>query len=267
MKFVKLTFFLITIFLLASCHSKKTSLPYFNDVVEIDEGVIPELSNYKATIKPDDDLLITVTSSVLEATAGYNNMMPGYSSGPNGESLNYRQLYYTVNSQGDVIMPILGNVHVAGMTVEQLQDKITEMIRKDVADAIVKVELMNFYVYVAGEVLTPQKINVTTNRYSIIDALAEAGDLTQYGERSNVLLIRNEDGKRVFKHLNLNSSDILTSPYFYLRQGDYIYVQPNEIKQSNSRYDNQNAYKLQVTSTVVSAISVIASLVIALAIK
>lgn len=268
MKIARFALLFLSIALLASCHSKKTYLPYFNDIAVIEEGILPELPDYKATIKPDDELGITITSpSNLKATLGYNAIMPGYNTSPTGESLNYRQLYYLVNEKGDITMPVLGEIHVAGLTIQQLQDKLTDMIRKDVSDAIVKVELINFYIYVAGEVARPSKINVTQQRYSIIDALAEAGDLTQYGERSNIMIIRNEDGKRVFKHLDLNSSDILSSPYFYLRQGDYIYVQPNEIKQSNSRYDSQNAYKLQVTSTIVSAISVIASLVIALAIK
>lgn len=267
MKIAKPAALLLALSLLASCHTKKTTLPYFSDIVEVEEGVIPDLPDYKATIKPDDDLLVTVTSSNYSASNVYNNMLPGYSTGPNGESLQYRQLPYRVNSEGDITMPVLGTIHVAGMTVEELQDKLTAMVRKDVSDAIVKVEMMNFYVYVAGEVAVPSRLTVTSERFSIIDALAQAGDLTQYGERSNILLIRNEDGKRTFKHLDLNSADILTSPYFYLRQNDYIYVQPNEIKQSNSRYDSQNAYKLQVTSTIVSAASVIASLVIALTIK
>lgn len=262
------SFILFTVILaLGSCNTSKTTLPYLSDIATIDEGVIPEMENYKAVIKPDDELLITVTSSVQGAAAAYNTIMPGYSYSPAGESLNYRQLAYTVNADGDIDMPVIGNLHVAGLTVQQLQDKVTEIIRKDISDAIVRVELINFYVYVAGEVTNPQQIKVETSRFSVLDALALAGDLTQYGERSNVLLIRNENGQRVFKHLDLNSSEILTSPYFYLRQNDYIYVQPNKIKQSNSRYDQQNAYKLQVTSTIVSVASVIASLVIALALR
>ena len=101
----------------------------------------------------------------------------------------------------------------------------------------------------------------------ILDALTAVGDLTEYGERSNVLVIREEDGKRVAHRLNLNSADILTSPYFYLKQNDYVYVQPNEIRSDNSKYNQNNAYKVTVISTVVSAASVIASLVIALTVK
>lgn len=265
MKLAKFGIFLVAFAFLSSCQSTKTTLPYFQDIVTVEEGIIPDDANYQATIKPDDELMITITSSVPGAIMTYNNILPGNT--PGNENLNYRQLNYIVDAKGNITMPVLGEIHVEGLTVEQLKDKITEMIRKDVSDAIVNVSLLNFYVYVAGEVGRPSKIKVTEPRYSILDALAESGDLTQYGERSNVLLIRHEDGKRVLTHLDLTSSDVLNSPYFYLRQNDYIYVTPNSIKQSNSRYDNNNAYKLQVTSTIVSAASVIASLVIALVVK
>ena len=102
---------------------------------------------------------------------------------------------------------------------------------------------------------------------TVLDALALAGDLTEYGERSDVLVIREENGQRTYTHLDLNKSETLNSPYFYLKQNDYIYVSPNTIKQSNSRYNTNNSYKLSVISTVVSATSVVASLIIALAIK
>lgn len=102
---------------------------------------------------------------------------------------------------------------------------------------------------------------------SVLDALALAGDITEYGERSNVLVIREENGKRTYAHLNLNSAESLNSPYFYLKQNDYVYVTPNKIKQSNSQYNTNNSYKLSVISTIVSASSVVASLIIALVVK
>lgn len=153
------------------------------------------------------------------------------------------------------------------MNVEQLQADITSKISKDVEDPIVIVELVNFQVNVAGEVLNPGIVPVTRNRFSILDALSAVGDMTPYGERSNVLLIREENGKKNYVHLDLNSSDILDSPYYYLKQNDYIYVEPNKVRQANSKYNQDNAFKLSVISTVVSASSVIASLVIALTVK
>lgn len=134
-------------------------------------------------------------------------------------------------------------------------------------DPQVYVQLVNFVVNVAGEVKNPGQIPVKRNRMTILDALSAAGDLTEYGERSNVLIIREENGERKFAHLDLNSSDLLTSPYYYLQQNDYIYVEPNKIREANSKYNQNNSYKLSLTSTIVSAASVIASLVIALTVK
>ena len=104
-------------------------------------------------------------------------------------------------------------------------------------------------------------------RFTILEALSAAGDLTEYGERSNVLLIRVESGERKYVRINLNESDILSSPYYYMQPNDYLYVSPNNVRQENSKYNQNNGFKLSIISTVVSAASVIASLVIALAVK
>lgn len=255
------------ILLLSSCSSSKTVLPYFTDITTVPEGEF-EAGNYSPEIKPDDELLITITSSVPEATGHYN--LPMSNPATRDNMLGYsspQQQTYIVSSNGDITMPILGDVHVAGLTTEQIKDKITAMVRKDVSDAIVRVQLINFQIIVAGEVSRPSRLRVNRERFSILDAISEAGDLTPYGERSNILLVREENGKRVFHHLNLNSSDILSSPYFYLQQNDYVYVEPNKIRESNAKYNQDNAFKLQVISTIVSASSVIASLVIALTVK
>lgn len=258
---------MISAMLLASCSSTKTSLPYFTDISSIKEGTLP-LDNYLPTIQPDDELYITVNSINPTATAIYNLPLsnPAYHWGmePNN---NIQQMTYVVSSKGDINFPSLGIIHVAGMTTEQLREDLIARLSKHVEDPMVYVGLVNFKVNVAGEVKNPGQIELKGNRCSILDALTAAGDLTEYGERSNVLIIREENGERKFAHLDLNSSDVLTSPYYYVRQNDYIYVEPNSIRQANSKYNQNNAFKLSVTSTIVSAASVIASLVIALTVK
>lgn len=250
----------------ASCSTNKTVLPYFTDLTST-EGILEQM-NYSPDIRPDDELMITINSSVPEATAHYN--LPLSNPATKGElkmQTSPRQQTVVVDSKGDIVLPVIGKIHVAGMSTEQLQDALTELVRKDVSDAIVSVQLVNFTVVVAGEVARPAKIEVKRNRFSILDAIGQAGDLTPYGERSNVLIIREEDGKRTYARLDLNSSEVLTSPYFYLRQNDYIYVEPNKIRQANSRYNQDNAFKLSVISTIVSAASVVVSMVIALTVK
>lgn len=263
---------------LGSCSSKKTVLPYFADIPSVADGTV-DAGSYLSRIKPDDQLLISVNSSDPAATAIYSlpYYNPGADAGVLTTAANATPLpvvttsmqiqTYVVNSEGNIYFPVLGKIHVSGMTTEQLQTYLTERISNEVEDPVVNVRIANFEVVVGGEVKTPKKIRVNRNRYSVLDALGDAGDLTEYGERSNVLLVREENGRREYHRLNLNSSDILTSPYFYLQQNDYIYVEPNAVRQANSKYNQHNSFKLSVISTIVSASSVVASLVIALAVK
>lgn len=251
----------------ASCSSSKTTLPYFVDLQEQSAGELPTI-NYLPTIQPDDELMITVTSDNPMATAEFN--LPFINPAKKDElaqSSTPRMQTYRVDSKGDILFPVFGKIHVTGMTTEELRDYLIGRISATVKDPLVAVSLMSFNVVVAGEVSTPTSINISGQRLTLLDALAQAGDLTPYGERSNVLIIREVDGKRVYAHVDLNSSDVLTSPYFYLQPKDYIYVSPNKVRQANSKYNQDNAFKLSVISTVVSATSVIASLVIALVVK
>ena len=267
MKFKSLVLSAAIALALASCSSSKTTLPYFTDLSETSAGQLPPM-DYLVRLQPEDELQITVNSEVPGATEIYN--LPLFNPVDRANLLVSKQptsQTYVVNSKGDIDFPVLGTIHVQGLTIEQLKEYLTKEISKEVKDPIVTVNLINFKIAVGGEVKTPDTYSVSGNRITILDALAKAGDLTEYGERSNVLIIREENGQRTYAHVDLNSSDLLTSPYYYLQQNDYIYVSPNKIKQANSKYNTNNSYKLSVTSTIVSACSVIASLIIALAVK
>ena len=267
MKFKSLVLSAAIALALASCSSSKTTLPYFTDLSETSAGQLPPM-DYLVRLQPEDELQITVNSEVPGATEIYN--LPLFNPVDRANLLVSKQptsQTYVVNSKGDIDFPVLGTIHVQGLTIEQLKEYLTKEISKEVKDPIVTVNLINFKIAVGGEVKAPDTYPVSGNRITILDALAKAGDLTEYGERSNVLIIREENGQRTYAHVDLNSSDLLTSPYYYLQQNDYIYVSPNKIKQANSKYNTNNSYKLSVTSTIVSACSVIASLIIALAVK
>lgn len=253
--------------LLASCSSSKTHLTYFEDIDKVERiADLPPTPTIR--IAPDDELFITVNSEEPKATIAYNLPMAnaGIKAATNMSTAPQQQTYL-VNSEGDINFPILGKIHVAGMTTEELQKYLVGRISKDVENPSVMVSLVNFNVSVLGEVTQPGVIKVTRNRFSILDALASCHDLTPYGERSNVLLIRENNGKQERVILDLNSADLLTSPYYYLQPNDYIYVAPNNIRKGNAKYDQSKSYNVQVTSTIVSAASVIASLIIALAVN
>ena len=234
--------FIALLAVLSSCSTSKTHLTYFEDIEKAERIVdLPKTPTIK--IAPDDELFITVNSEEPKATIGYNLPMAnaGIKAATNLSTAPQQQTYL-VNSKGDIDFPILGTIHVAGMTTEELQRYLTERISKDVDNPSVMVSLMNFNVSVLGEVTQPGVVKVTRNRFSILDALASCNDMTPYG-------------------------DLLTSPYYYLQPNDYIYVAPNSIRKGNAKYDQSKSYNVQVISTIVSAASVIASLIIALTVN
>lgn len=260
---------LLFVMAISSCSSYKneTSLPYFEDIKASKSGEFAK-GDYSIKIIPDDELLITVSSLIPSATAMYNLTLSNPAVREELLAVSQpQQQTYIVDANGDIQFPVLGKLHVAGLTTQELTQELVTRISKDAEDPIVRVQLVNFRINVLGEVKTPGAISVKKERYSILDALADAGDLTEYGERNNVLLIREVDGKRIYQRLNLNNSEVLSSPYFYLQQNDVVYVEPNEIRRENAKYNQNNAYKISVVSTIVSACSVIASLIIALTVK
>lgn len=275
----KMIYGVVLLLAFTSCRTKQ-DLSYFDDIRYSTSGSI-WLSDYSIKIEPEDELMITVSSEVPAATAQYNlplsnptaqSSLPSTTLSLNqGESQSpssLRQPTYVVDKEGNIDFPVLGAIHVAGLTTSELKEYLKGAISRDVIDPHVRVALINFKVNVLGEVTNPQILTVPGERFTIMEALAACGDLTPYGQRDNVIVMREQsDGTVAYQRLNLHDSSIISSPYYYLKQNDVVYVEPNEIKQNNSKYDQQNGYKLSVISTIVSACSVIASLIIALAVK
>ncbi|MDD2960491.1 MAG: polysaccharide biosynthesis/export family protein [Muribaculaceae bacterium] len=259
--------FLCIIIALSSCSSQKNSLTYFENIKGSQSGAFNS-SDYEIKIAPDDELLITVTSLVPEATLAFNLPLvnPAMMETLTSQSQPQQQTY-RVDREGNLEFPVLGKIHVEGLSTDKIKEILKTKITETVESPIVRVELVNFRVNVLGEVKVPGAVNVSRQRFSIFDALAQAGDLTEFGLRENILLIREQNGQKTYNRINLNDANVVSSPYYYLQQNDVIYVEPNRIKKDNSKYNQNNAFKLSVVATVVSAISVIASLVIALAIK
>ena len=266
--------------LLYGCKTPQ-DLSYFDNIKYHEAGVIPG-SDYEIKIMPQDELMIVVSSEVPSASAQFNTIMTTPVTGKDStditstsigntqttSSATPKYLTYTVNKKGDIDFPVLGKIHVEGMTIEQLKNYLKSQIEKTVKNPQVFVSLVNFKVKVIGEVKEPQTVNVTTEKFSIIDALSACGDLTEYGKRDNIIIMREQpDGTMGYMRLNLHDTSLFSSPYYYLQQNDIVYVEPNSIKQDNSKYNQNNSFKLSTISTIVSAASVIASLVIALTVK
>ena len=153
------------------------------------------------------------------------------------------------------------------MTRSELTDIMTEKISAYVKSPIVTIQIRNFKVSVLGEVNKPGMVNIPNERLSILDALGMAGDLTIYGNRTNVLLIRDNNGQKEYHRFDLTSSETLTSPYYYLQQNDVLYVEPNKARKGNAKYSQSGQFNISLASTIISALSILASLGIALLVK
>jgi polysaccharide export outer membrane protein len=142
--------------------------------------------------------------------------------------------YYTVDESGDIEMPVLGKLHVEGLKRPEVEQLVRGRLEQQVVNPLVQVNLIGAKVTVMGEVKSPRQVSMNDGRLTILEALAAAGDLTNYGRRDNVLVTREVDGKLEFARLDLGSSDIYTSPYFYLQQNDVVYVSPNKVRAVSS---------------------------------
>ncbi len=263
----RIVLMLVASFMLFSCNSSKdNALAYFHNLGDEPHGTLPNpQGSYPILVQSDDELVVSVTSAVPEATAAYNLPLENPATrNALRMATQPRTQTYIVDQQGDIMLPILGRIHVGGKTTSQIASEITAMVEKDVKDPYVKVDIVNFTVDVMGEVKQPQRVVAERQHFTVLDALSQCNDLTEYGKRDRVFVIRNENGQRTYHRLDLTSSDVFSSPYFYLRQNDIVYVEPNQIRIDNSKYNQNNAFKLSVISTIVSSVSVIASLIIAL---
>lgn len=251
--------------LLGSCGATKNKVSYFQDMTPENNVLDGVESNYEVKITSDDLLAISVSSIDPNAIAVFN--LPATTFLQPGVDEIYATPVlqsYLVDSEGCINFPVLGKLHVAGMTRNSLADYLKKQISQYAKDPIISVNIMNFKVSVLGEVARPGTVQITNERISILDAISMAGDLTINGMRDRVTLIRDENGKKTYHVFDLTSSDIFKSPYFYLKQNDIIYVEPNKARRSNSNYSQSAQFNISVASTVVSAISVLASLCIAL---
>ena len=251
---------------ISSCSSSK-HLSYFQDLPtdSIDTVVNNIQTEYSLRIQPDDELLITVTSLSPEATSMYNLPMANIATrGEQQVTGNVAMQTYIVSADGDIRFPTLGQIHVEGMTIDELTELLMERISRDVENPMVRVEIVNASFNVLGEVRAPGRYGLGKESVTVLDAIARAGDLSEWGKRENILLIRREGDKTVLHRFNMQDYSSINSPYYYLKQNDIIYVEPDKVRSDNAKYNNNNGFKLSVISTVVSGVSVIASLIIAL---
>jgi polysaccharide export outer membrane protein len=243
----------IVILITTSCVNTRKAI-YFNG---LNDGTITSITPVPETVIEKNDLLnISVTSLSPDASAIFNPpTVNSYSL--NGSTTN-SLMGYLVSTEGTIQFPVLGNIKAAGLTKEQLKELITKKLvdQKLLTDPIVTVRFLNFRVTVLGEVGHPTEISVPSEKISLLEAIGMAGDLTIYARRDNVLLIReNDNGDKEIKRIDLNSTELLSSPYYYLRSNDIIYVEPN-----NSRIASAGRGQIWVPA-LLSGLSLVAIVV------
>lgn len=222
----KLTFItlLFSLFLFTSCVSKK-SIIYLQEI----DSVSSEMkSNYEPVIKTDDVLYINVSTIDPKASQPFN--IGASEAGAAANAMQMERSTYLVDNQGNIYFPILGAIKVVGLTKNQLKEILYTRISELAKDPVINMRIINFKVSVIGEVNTPGSYTISSERITIPEALALAGDMTLYGRRENVLLIREVEGVKTTARINMADPNLLNSPYYYLSQNDVLYIEPNKRK-------------------------------------
>ncbi|WP_051413464.1 polysaccharide biosynthesis/export family protein [Zhouia amylolytica] len=239
---------------LSSCVSRQ-KLAYFQNMERIDGNTTP---NYYTTVIENNDLLnITVSPSGatemdLKLVQPFNlpvTPAPNVTGTITGQP---RLQSYLVDNKGNIDFPVLGQLHVAGLTRQALIELLKTRISEYVNNPIINVRIDNFKVSVLGEVKMPGSYQIEDERITLPEALALAGDMTIYGRRDNVLVIRETEGIKKYAYLDLTKSDFIDSPYYYLQQNDVVYIEPNKAQMQASAYNRNIPIFISVASVLIS---------------
>jgi polysaccharide biosynthesis/export protein len=252
---------LVALISLYSCQTAK-QLPYFQDLPQ-DQSVskIATRPYEPLKLQSSDEIQVTISSSSAEASQFFNlvaSSQPVSASAVSvvgsSSSTGFNNLYH-VSFDGKITIPVLGDIAVEGKTTEQVKAEVQEKLKDYLKDAVVTVRLTNFKVTVIGEVNKPVVIPVNGQTINVIEAIGASGDMTVFGIRKNVRVIRKlPDGTTEVATLDFNKADVMQSPYFQLRQNDIVYIQPNKNKGLQGSRSN---IWIPVVSTVVSVAAII----------
>jgi polysaccharide export outer membrane protein len=241
----------------SSCGVTK-QVPYFQDIKSVGDTTVHTLDDFKEpTIQPDDILSISIFT-IDPNTSMVVNQLGSQSLGNsqvNASNVNLSANGFLVDKNGEIKLSVIGTVKLLGLTTFQARDVIQELASKSFKDPNVQVRYSNFKVTILGEVARPATYTLPNEKVTVLDALGLAGDLTIYGKRQNILLIRSVKGEKKFSRLDLNSAELFNSPYFYLKQNDVLYVEPTKSKAASL-----NTARTQTFTLIGTALTVLITL-------
>jgi polysaccharide biosynthesis/export protein len=274
-KTIRLMSFFLCLLLLSSCAEVK-NIAYFQKIERSNNQVITEKKTlvnnetqtkkpsnyYEARIKPKDLLSITVVSSEPEVSRMYNLVVPQIAQSSVQNQLLSEPILqtYLVDNEGNIEFPVFGKINVKDLTRKELEvvlhEKLASAFSKEIP--IVTIRFVNYSVNILGEVLRPGKYETNNDRLTIFDGLALAGDLTIYGRRDNVKVLRERaDGYKMYITVNLNDRNVVFSPGYYLEQNDVVYIEPNKSKSRSSNYGAAETFGISSLSVLLTLTSLI----------
>lgn len=247
----RITLLLLIAVSFSSCVSRK-KIVYFQNVSEL------ATNSYEPKIQPDDELLIivNVTSPNEALAAPFNqstlNLTPGQGAGQSGDGRRY-----LVDNAGFIQLPLVGAVKIAGLTRNEALDLLKTEVKKYINEPIISLRITNFKVTIVGEVARPGVFNYPTERLTLPEALGLAGDLTIFGKRNNILIIRDNEGSKTYNYVDITKVDFMQSDFYYLSQNDVVYVEPNKTIVNSSAIGRDITLAFSSVSILIAIISFI----------
>jgi len=244
-----ISFFLLVI-LLQSCASRK-NVAYLQDVNNNSNSQTE--ASYEPVLKNDDLLSIIVSANDPEITYMFNipQIQGNYKVNENQDGIKT----YLIDTKGEIEFPVIGRIQLGGLTRTQAIDKLTEKIKPYITNPTINLRILNYKISVLGEVNKAGNYTINSERITLLEAIANAGDLTIYGRRDNILIIREKDDKKTYNRIDITKSDFINSDFYYLTQNDVVIVEPNKTRV------NSSSFGPNVTATI-SALSVLATIII-----
>ena len=243
------TWMLLLSFFFFSCASRE-KIVYLQSAISASET-----SEFETKIKPDDILAIVVSSENPEVSAPYNAVAVTLQNSSSDSGQSNQIQTYLVDKNGYIEFPVLKKIKLSGYTKEQAIDLLKEKLKDHVADASINLRILNYKITVLGEVNRPGTYPIQSERVTLLEALGQAGDLTIYGKRNNILIIREENGKKISQRVDITKSDFINSSYYYLAQNDVIYIEPNKTKINSSTVGPNIAIGISALSLVVTILA------------
>lgn len=227
------TLLLVALVAFSSCAPKSNHV-YYQNIDEILNNN-EKLANFETRFQPDDLLMIIVSAEDVEAAAPFNliNTMTSNPNNPAGSGQMQQQLYL-IDSKGLIDFPKIGTLKLSGLTRTEAVNLIKEKVQKYINDPIVNLRIMNFKITVQGEVVRPGVHTINSERLTLPEAIALSGDMTIYGKKENVLIIRENNGKKTYNRVDMTKADFINSPYYFLNQNDIVYIEPNKTRINSS---------------------------------